>query len=75
MADHAHCHCIPVGYSEETTGVRDAAGNKVVSRDRQANDLMCCFCGQFRDGKLKFVQDEGHGPLRHRTQYVDKKRD
>jgi hypothetical protein len=33
---------------------------------------MCCHCGNFKDRRLKFIQAEGHGILRHHIWHAPK---
>lgn len=69
--DHSHCHCISLGWSEshitsarETEEEKERRKKKVVD----ISDAMCCFCGKTEHGKLRFVQVDGHGLLRHTIQ-------
>lgn len=72
MTDHVHCYCFPVCHSVTHTGFElDERGKrKPFLHEDNTRDQMCCHCGHFKEGRLKFVQTEGHGILRHNTQVV-----
>ena len=70
MTDHAHCYCIASCLSETHTGgfeIDEKGKKKPIRREDNTRDAMCCFCGRYKEGRLKFVQTEGHGLLRHLT--------
>lgn len=74
MTDHVHCYCFPVCWSIRHTGteIDERGKKKAVIRDEETRDSMCCHCGHFKEGKLKFVQTEGHGILCHVIHRVEK---
>lgn len=76
MTEHVHCWCFPVCWSIRHTGTElDERGKKKeIIRDEEVRDTMCCHCGTFKEKKLRFVQAEGHGILRHSIARVDKKK-
>jgi hypothetical protein len=72
MIEHDHCYCFPVCYSESHTGFEiDERGKRKPTRhETNTRDSMCCHCGHFKEGRLVFVQAEGHGVLRHHTRPI-----
>lgn len=75
MTDHAHCYCFPVGMSETQTGgfeLDEKGRKKPIVRETTTRDTMCCHCGNFKDRRLKFIQAEGHGILRHHIWHAPK---
>jgi len=68
MMEHLHCWCFPVSWSIRHTGgteIDERGKRKPIIRDEEVRDTMCCHCGAFKERKLRFVQTEGHGILRH----------
>ena len=68
MTEHVHCYCMSCCISETHTGgyeVDEKGKRRPFTRERNVRDMMCCHCGRFKDGRIKFVQTEGHGILRH----------
>jgi hypothetical protein len=75
MTDHAHCFCFPVGLSETHAGgyeLDERGKKKPIVRENNTRDTMCCHCGAFKERKLKFIQTEGHGLLRHHIWHAPK---
>jgi len=76
MIEHVHCYCYPVCMSETHTGtfeIDEKGRKKPIVREENTRDTMCCHCGTFKDRRLKFIQAEGHGILRHHIWKTDKK--
>lgn len=75
MTDHVHCYCFPVSIWETHTGgfeLDEKGRKKPFIRESSTRDTMCCHCGAFKERKLRFVQTEGHGILRHNIGYAPK---
>lgn len=74
MIEHDHCFCFPICLTESHTGFElDERGRrKAFTRENNTRDTMCCHCGAFKDGKLRFIQEDNHGILRHRIWHAPK---
>ena len=74
MTDHVHCYCFPVCHSVSHTGafeIDEKGRKRPIVREENTRDTMCCHCGKFKEGRLKFnLESEKHGILRHNISVV-----